>query len=517
MSIQGNAHRSIQVLNSQVFPLKATVSTSTYDASSSFFQRTRPNFAGTTILTMTSNTRSRRRAQYSLDLEQTASVSNVVANMAAVLVDVTVRRHHLQRKMTDQGSAPRRRFRQRTRRSIQDIHKELGKMYFRRAYRMTYTNFKRLAALLCPYINAACSKKGTSRFYWNGRISPDVRLACAIRWFAGGSPYDIMTTYGISHTDTINSFWYVIDAINRHPHFTIVYPDNQDQQRSIAEGFAAVSAAGIKCCAGAIDGILIWIHKPPPTDCVSSGCSSGKFFCGRKKKFGLNCQAVCDVRGRILDISIQYPGSTLDCLAFKGMSLFQRLEQGILDPSLCIFGDNAYLNTPYMATPYAAVSGGTKDAYNFYHSQLRIRIECAFGMLTHRWAILRSAIPMNVSVKKTVALVLALAKLHNYCIENDVSQCDVSYNSAADKWQNEVNGAVPLVETQHAESSRDVTPRQLLDGGHHFDDIGMNGRYNRQRRYNYGSQTGGIALPRDRLHTFVASTGLTRPVLQPNR
>ena len=76
-----------------------------------------------------------------------------------------------------------------------------------------------------------------------------------------------------------------------------------------------------------------------------------------------------------------YPGSTSDCLAFKGMSMFQKLEQGILAPGLCLFGDNAYMNTQYMATPYAAVSGGTKDAYNFYHSQLRI--ECTFSILTH--------------------------------------------------------------------------------------------------------------------------------------
>jgi hypothetical protein len=205
-------------------------------------------------------------------------------------------------------------------------------------------------------------------------------------------------------------------------------------------------------------------------------------MCGRKKKYWWNCQAVCDVRGRILDISVQYPGSISDCLAFEGMSLFQRLEQGILDPRLCLFGDNAYLNTPYMATPYPAISGGTKDAYNFYHSQLRIRIECAFGMLTHRWAILQSAIPMNVSVKKTVALVLALAKLHNFCIDNDVRHCDVAYISAADEWRNEMNGAVPLMETQHSESGRDVTACQLLDGGHHFDDIGLPERYNRQRR-----------------------------------
>ena len=101
------------------------------------------------------------------------------------------------------------------------------------------------------------------------------------------------------------------------------------------------------------------------------------------------------------------------------MTLFHQLEEGILAPELCLFGDNAYLNTSYEATPYFAVSGGTKDAYYFYHLQLQICIECAFGMLTHRWAILQSAIPMNVAVHKSVALVLALTKLHNYCIDAD--------------------------------------------------------------------------------------------------
>ena len=30
-----------------------------------------------------------------------------------------------------------------------------------------------------------------------------------------------MTTYGISHTDTINRYWYVVDAIKEHPAFVI--------------------------------------------------------------------------------------------------------------------------------------------------------------------------------------------------------------------------------------------------------------------------------------------------------
>lgn len=93
-----------------------------------------------------------------------------------------------------------------------------------------------------------------------------------------------------------------------------------------------------------------------------------RFLCAsQKKKFGLNCQTVCDAvqQARILDISIQYPGSTSDCLAFEGMSLVQQLEQGILDPRLCLYGNNVYVNTPQMATPYTAVSGDTKDAQDF--------------------------------------------------------------------------------------------------------------------------------------------------------
>ena len=127
---------------------------------------------------------------------------------------------------------------------------------------------------------------------------------------------------------------------------------------------------------------------------------------------------------------------------------------------------------------------------------------------------------MNVAVHKTVALVFALSKLHNYCIDADERPiCDTAFSTASDEWQNEANCAVPLVETQqHSEfGTNAVTPRQLLDGGHHFDDIGLCGRYNRQQRYNYISKAAGILLPRDRLHSLVVETGVTRPTPQPSR
>ena len=189
----------------------------------------------------------------------------------------------------------------------------MGPKYFRRAYRMNYGSFKKLAQKLHNHIMHASQRRRVSpnsrnyRYIPNGPITTSVRLACALRYFAGGSPYDIMTTYQIGHTDVMLSIWYVVHAINAHPDLKIKYPSSHDEQRAIANGFQKVSAAGFDCCAGAIDGILIWTHKPSEEDCKSVGCNSGKFFCGRKHKFGMNCQAICDARGKFLDLFYLVP------------------------------------------------------------------------------------------------------------------------------------------------------------------------------------------------------------------
>ena len=98
---------------------------------------------------------------------------------------------------------------------------------------------------------------------------------------------------------------------------------------------------------------------------------------------------MCDAKGRFIDVCIGHPGFTSDYLAFCTSSLKYKLEcPGFLKQGLCLFGDNAYVNTSYMATPFKACYSGEKDDYNFYHSQVRISIECAFGMLVNCWGIL---------------------------------------------------------------------------------------------------------------------------------
>jgi DDE superfamily endonuclease len=132
----------------------------------------------------------------------------------------------------------------------------------------------------------------------------------------------------------------------------------------------------------------------------------------KKKKFGLNMQAVCDSKRRFLDVYIGHPGATSDFLSFMTWPLHRRLEEpNFLHPDLCIFGDNAYVNTNYMVTSYKSATDGEKDAFNYYQSQLCICIECAFGMLCHQFGILRKPIPQKISIAKTTALVKACCQV----------------------------------------------------------------------------------------------------------
>jgi hypothetical protein len=229
-------------------------------------------------------------------------------------------------------------------------------------------------------------------------------------------------------------------------------------------------------------------------------------LCGRKNKFGLKCQDVSDCCGKFLDISILYGGSLSDCLAFEASTFYNRLEYNhILAPGLSLFGDNAYLNATYMATPYANVSQGPKDDYNFFHSQLRIRMECAFGMLVHRWAILQTAMPCGISIQRTIALVNALTKLHNFCIEqNEMNSVEPSMDNRF-RIKNSELGFVPLEETNNV-----AVPVQLLDGGNHMDNISRLER-RRHDRNTTQNHNGGLVLPREKLLGHVIDRHVARP------
>jgi hypothetical protein len=359
--------------------------------------------------------------------------------------------------------------RNRNRRSIKSIFAEHGPYYVRRAYRMTEAAFWELHTLLKPHMSSVRLKTGgKSKKHKNGGknglIPTETRLSAAIRYFAGGRPDDISISHGIAHSEVFYSCWKVVDAVGKCNELSISFPEDHNKQQQMAAAFKAKSAAGIDCCVGAVDGMLLWIERPRAADCERGHCGSKKFFCGRKHKFGLNMQATCDADGRFLDVSISHPASTSDFLAFSTSKLQKKIERpGFLAPGLCIFGDNAYVNNSYFMTPFKNVKGGSKDAFNFYHSQLRINIECAFGMFVGRWGILRKALPKTMGLKKITALTLCLCRLHNFCIASRISNNKKLLQPLpSDSLEIMAHGGVAL--------EFGGAPAALLHGGEHNDD-----------------------------------------------
>ena len=54
------------------------------------------------------------------------------------------------------------------------------------------------------------------------------------------------------------------------------------------------------------------------------------------------------------------------------------------------------------------------DNFNFFASQLRIRIEMAFGLMTRKWGILQR--PLSNSLPSMKHLICCIARLQNFCI-----------------------------------------------------------------------------------------------------
>jgi hypothetical protein len=120
----------------------------------------------------------------------------------------------------------------------------------------------------------------------NGIIPVELEVSLALRYFAGGSPYDLILTHGVSHSTIFNSIWCVVRAINKCQELKIQFPADHNVQRQIAESFKAKSRIGFDNCVGCIDGLLIWTENPSEKQAHEMKTGSKAFFCGRKGKFG---------------------------------------------------------------------------------------------------------------------------------------------------------------------------------------------------------------------------------------
>ena len=148
----------------------------------------------------------------------------------------------------------------------------------------------------------------------------------------------------------------------------------------ISEAFGESSSGTFIGCFGALDGLAVRI------ECPSSNVvpDPSAYFC-RKNIYALNVQAICNKSKVFLWFSSGHKGSTHDSLAFRETDLYEKLkavEEKLLAEGLFLVGDSAYPLMGFLLVPYEGVKTlSEEDSFNFWLSNSRIQIECAFGEL----------------------------------------------------------------------------------------------------------------------------------------
>ena len=205
-----------------------------------------------------------------------------------------------------------------------------------------------------------------------------------------------------------------LDAVDFNTDFSLLrisLPTNLDELHNLAVRWDQKSTAPglLFGHVAALDG---WF---PITSMPWDVINQDDYFSGHYQRYGLNVQAMCDPDLLFLYFATVAPGKTNDIRAFGWCEeLHQWLEN--LPEGYMISADNAYMLSKRILIPFSGGEASDKwnTVYNYYLSQLRIRIEMAFGRLTTKWRRLRS--PLNCATAKNCKIIRVCAKLHNYCI-----------------------------------------------------------------------------------------------------
>ena len=179
------------------------------------------------------------------------------------------------------------------------------------------------------------------------------------------------------------------------------YPGVMTKLNELAQRWRDVSTCPIKMLNGHIGAMDGWF---PRTEMPGDQVNQTDYYSGHYQAYGLNVQAMCDPNLLFTYIAVAGPGKINDNRAFSHLRDLQNWMQS-LPPWCFVSADCAYgLNRRVMISfTSAEILGEGYRAYNFYLSQLRIRIEMTFGLLTTKWRMLRSI--LNFATRKNAQII----------------------------------------------------------------------------------------------------------------
>jgi DDE superfamily endonuclease len=301
---------------------------------------------------------------------------------------------------------------------------------FKVTFRMSLMSFNKLVQLLRPALTIdELQSSRASR----GRkpVIPELVVAMSLRWLAGGHWPDIKKVYGISRSHFYFLRMKFMRAVMACPALEIRLPDSSDvvALKKLASDFEAQTSKPVfRGCVGVVDGLTALIKAPSAKEADNVLA----YYSGHYKHDSLNVQAMSNYCGKFLYFAVSAPGSFPDS---KALAL-TRLQQWIntLPMGYYVLADNAYILSEHTLIPF---SGSQRDVpqnscYNYLLSQLRIRIEQAFGQFSVKWRILRK--PLETSLATSSLVLTTCARLHNFIIDNEW-QCNEEVTTTCNEWQ----------------------------------------------------------------------------------
>jgi hypothetical protein len=144
-----------------------------------------------------------------------------------------------------------------------------------------------------------------------------------------------------------------------------------------------------------------------------------------------------------LDICVGWPGSTHDSRVLINSNLYNKFnnQSNLSFNNKYILGDGGYPNLSWLIVPYKDIGRGLiqqQTYFNLKHSQTRIKVEQAFGLLKGRWRCLLHNLEISFEIVSHV--ITACCILHNICEErHDFLPPGEQYNDTGTGVNNEIN------------------------------------------------------------------------------
>lgn len=290
---------------------------------------------------------------------------------------------------------------------------------FERTYRMSSISFSKLVDLVRPSVEVNEDMSIVSSGGVSLPIIVELFLHCFLRYISGGSYIDIRLVAQISKSSFYRCLHSCILAICNCSELDFAFDTEPAALQHRSKMFQSLSSHSIiRGCVGCIDGVLIGIRSPSIRDVPNAR----DYFSGHYQKYGINVQAVCDHAYRFLWLGVHGPGGCSDLVCYQRSSISTMVDE--LPPSSYIIGDNAYPVSEHLLTPF---SGSQKenvwnDSFNFYLSQVRIKIEQTFGIFLNRWGLFQR--PLGMRLRTVPLLILSVAKVHNFVMNERYPNAD---------------------------------------------------------------------------------------------